>query len=176
MRIISGSLKGRALATPPQGSKGIRPTSDMAREALFSILGRWPQGSFLDLFTGTGAVGVEPWSRGYAPVTAVERDEAAWKLLTQNVRGTDIQTLRKDVLRLPETSFSNLAVAFCDPPYAQGGVLWSQLSSRLHTWLNPTGILVWECDRHDDFLVDGPWERVDVRRYGLAHLHFLEPR
>jgi len=81
MRVVAGTLKGRRLVAPPPGDLRVRPTSDRAREALFSILQRWPQGPFLDLCAGTGAVGLEAHSRGYAPVVCLEAAEPGWTCL-----------------------------------------------------------------------------------------------
>ena len=100
MRVIAGSLKGRRLDAPEDGDLRVRPTSDRAREALFSILQRWPQGAFLDLFSGTGAVALEAFSRGYGPVTAVEKGEPGWSCIQRNLRGTGVKALRSDALAL----------------------------------------------------------------------------
>ena len=84
MRIISGLARGRKLATPGQ-SKAIRPTTDRAREALFSILGtRVESARVLDLFAGTGALGLEALSRGAEQVVFVDYQQAALQLIKQN--------------------------------------------------------------------------------------------
>jgi 16S rRNA (guanine966-N2)-methyltransferase len=172
VRIIAGSIKGRNLQAP----KGpwVRPTADRAREALFSILLRWEQGPFLDLFAGTGAVGLEAWSRGYAPVTSVEVDPGALKCLKANARGTDAQVLAKDVLRLQKDSFPPQSVIFADPPYEDSVELWVALAPRLRQWLAPQGILVWEAG-HPAVLpaVDG-LELLESRRYGAAVFHLFQ--
>ena len=119
LRIIAGTLKGRRLQAP-RGDLAVRPTADRAREALFSILQRWPQGPFLDLFAGTGAVALEAWSRGYGPVACVERDPAALACLKANARGTGLRVLARDAQRLPADAFPPQAVVFADPPYEAG--------------------------------------------------------
>ena len=82
MRIISGTAKGRKLVAPAGQALAIRPTSDRAREALFSILGdRVKQANVLDLFAGTGAVGLEAFSRNARSVVFVENDKSALKIL-----------------------------------------------------------------------------------------------
>ena len=87
MRIISGYAKGRKLFTPPAKGSGIRPTSDRAREALFSIIGEQVQGAaVLDLFAGTGALGLEALSRGAGSVCFVDSYPEALALISQNLQ------------------------------------------------------------------------------------------
>jgi 16S rRNA (guanine966-N2)-methyltransferase len=180
VRIIAGSLRARRLKGPEPGELSIRPTSDRAREALFSILQRWPKASFLDLFSGTGAVALEAWSRGYAPVSAVERDPRALKLLNENARGTDIGVIAKDVRRLPADAFRNLKLIFADPPYAESVALWRELAPRLRPWLDADGLVVWETSADERLDVDeaaegAAWALLDSRTYGAAGFHFLRP-
>lgn len=173
MRVIAGSLKGRRLRTPAKDSLEVRPTSDMAREALFDLLQAWPKGAFLDLYGGTGAVAVEAWSRGYAPVTCVERSPGAAGLAAANAEGTGVVLLRRDVRQLKNEAFSDLAVLFADPPYADSPAAWELLKARAAAWLAPGGVLVWETAERDALPGDPGWELVDSRRYGAARFHFL---
>lgn len=176
MRIIAGRLKGRRLQQPPPGDLAIRPTSDRAREALFSILEAWPKGPFVDLFAGTGAVGLEAWSRGFGPVACVERDPKAWALAQANVRGTEVRVLRGDARRLGPGDFSGLAVLFGDPPYAEAAGALDAVAPNLETWMDPEGLLIWEAAEGAE-LADPPgWERFDQRRYGAACFHFWRRR
>jgi 16S rRNA (guanine(966)-N(2))-methyltransferase RsmD len=124
MRVIAGTHRGRRLRGP-QGSL-IRPTSDRVREALFSILGnRLPSGRVLDLYAGTGAIGIEAISRGAAHVTCVESDAEALKLLRQNMLDCGIahhitvyaHTV-KQFLNRPEQWEGPYDIVFADPPYA----------------------------------------------------------
>nr|WP_320131172.1 RsmD family RNA methyltransferase [uncultured Holophaga sp.] len=174
MRIIAGRLKGRRLASPEPGDMRIRPTADRAREALFSILQRWPQGPFADLFAGTGAVGVEAWSRGYGPVTCVESAPAACVLLDTNIRGTDITVIRKDVRKLSGGVLQGLAVLFVDPPYAEVPALWELLAPRAAGWMAPGGLMVWETDADTVLPPLAGWLAVESRRYGAACFHFFQ--
>lgn len=174
MRIIAGSIKGRRLQSPPEGEQSIRPTSDRSREALFSILQAWPQGAFLDLFAGTGAVGLEAWSRGFSPVTCVERDGRACALAQANARGTEVRVLHKDALRLDEQAFRDLALVFADPPYADSGAMFLRLAARIRPWMMPGGILVWETEQREELPVLEGWLPVDSRRYGAARFHFFQ--
>ncbi len=174
MRIIAGSLKGRRLQSPPAGEQGLRPTSDRAREALFSILQAWPQGAFLDLFAGTGAVGLEAWSRGFSPVTCVEKAGAACALAQANARGTGLRVLQKDAQRLEAEAFRDLALVFGDPPYAHSRDLFQSLAPRIRSWMAPGGILVWETEQREELFPPEGWSSLDSRRYGAACFHFFQ--
>ncbi|HEY3271892.1 MAG TPA: RsmD family RNA methyltransferase [Geothrix sp.] len=171
MRIIAGTLKGRRLLAPPPGDLRVRPTSDRAREALFSILQRWPSGSFLDLCAGTGAVGLEAHSRGYGPVTCVEASEPGWSCLARNAHGTGIMTMRADLRRLPAEAFRDQAVVFLDPPYDQAAALWGRMAARLKSWTAPGGVLVFETDRHTRLELQSGWVLAETREYGAARFH-----
>ncbi|HEX9081401.1 MAG TPA: RsmD family RNA methyltransferase [Holophagaceae bacterium] len=175
MRVIAGSLKGRSLAAPPPRDLRVRPTADRAREALFSILQRWPQGPFLDLCAGTGAVGLEALSRGYAPVTCVEAGEPGWACLRRNAEGTALQVLRQDVQKLEAGRFQSLAVAFLDPPYESVSRLWGQMAGRIRGWMAESGVLVVETDRRTELEFQIGWELAETREYGAARFHFWTP-
>lgn len=175
MRVIAGSLKGRRLEAPPETDLRVRPTSDRAREALFSILQRWPQGAFLDLFSGTGAVALEAFSRGYGPVTAVEKGEPGWGCLSKNLRGTGVAAVKADALALKADRFAGLAIVFADPPYAEAATAWNALAARVKGWLDPGGLVVWETDSEVDLPAAEGWELESVRDYGKARFHFLIP-
>lgn len=176
MRIVAGSLRGRPLMGPPEGDLRVRPTADRAREALFSILQRWPQGPFLDLCAGTGAVGLEAHSRGYGPVTCVEAGEPAWTCLQRNAAGTPVQTLRSDLRRLKADRFQGQAVIFLDPPYDQAAALWKATADLLRAWIAPGGVLVFETARDQSLDSHPGWTWGQIRIYGAAAFHFGEPR
>jgi 16S rRNA (guanine(966)-N(2))-methyltransferase RsmD len=124
MRVIAGSHRGRRLSGP-EGT-ALRPTSDKVRQAIFSILGTQVFGSrFLDLYAGTGAVGIEALSRGATSVTFVESDPKAVQLLQKNIRAC--QLLDRVQVRLGKTAAfldqkdcwgGPYDVLFADPPYA----------------------------------------------------------
>ncbi len=122
MRVIAGSLKGRKLHAPTWG--GLRPTSDKLRETLFNVVAaRVPDARVLDLYAGTGAVGIEALSRGASHVTFVDEDPRALKLIEQNLRICGVSD-RYAIIRfrfdgvtpqsLPAQSFD---LAVLDPPY-----------------------------------------------------------
>ena len=175
MRIIAGSIKGRRLQSPPEGEQSIRPTSDRAREALFSILQGWPQGAFVDLFAGTGAVGLEAWSRGYEPVVAVEQGEPGWGCLQRNAKGTPVVPARADALGLKPEAYHNQAVIFADPPYALAAQAWEALAERARGWIAPDGVLVWETESNLDLAPVPGWRLDSIRDYGRVRFHLFEP-
>jgi 16S rRNA (guanine966-N2)-methyltransferase len=123
MRVIAGSHRGRRLQGP-QGT-ALRPTSDRVREALFSILGnRLPDSRVLDLFAGTGAIGIEALSRGATHVTAVESQAESLKLLRHNIAECGMNALAaiqartvKQFLTRPDLWTGPYDIVFADPPY-----------------------------------------------------------
>lgn len=134
MRIVGGALKGRKLASPR--GLGTRPTSGKVREALFDILGAGVEGvDFLDLFAGTGAVGLEALSRGARRAVLVERSAGTHRILEENAVRTGLFD-RCRLLRMPAAKALSLlaqegwrfGVAFCDPPYADPR--WPELLAR----------------------------------------------
>ena len=124
MRIIAGVFKGRRLATPRGATT--RPTADQVRIALMDTLGpRLPDARVLDLFAGSGSVGLEALSRGAAHATFVERDPRAVEALAENIRTLDVESralvVRGDVTRQLgrlATDGRRFEIVFLDPPYA----------------------------------------------------------
>ena len=128
MRIIAGALKGRRLTAPDWG--GLRPTSDKLRETLFNILAARIEGArVLDAYAGTGAVGIEAFSRGAREVTFIESDRRAHRLIADNLAHCGIASsytvMRQDVGRalrsLERQRGAEYDIVFLDPPYAAGG-------------------------------------------------------
>ena len=136
MRVIAGSHRGRKLSGP-QGT-ALRPTSDKVREAIFSILGAHvPGGRFLDLYAGTGAVGIEALSRGAAAVTFVESDPTAVQLLQKNLQTCQLRNHAQ--IHVGQTSAflqrndwwgGPYDVLFADPPYAA----LDEVDILIHAW------------------------------------------
>ena len=175
MRVVAGTLRGRRLAPPPPGDRRVRPTADRAREALFSILQRWPVGPFLDLCAGTGAVGIEAHSRGYAPVVCVESGDPGWTCLRKNVAGLSVQAVRADLGRLKVDAYQGQAVIFLDPPYDQAVDFWARHSRSWRSWISPGGVLVFETDRNTTLELQPEWNLAETREYGAARFHFWIP-
>jgi 16S rRNA (guanine(966)-N(2))-methyltransferase RsmD len=147
VRIIAGALKGRRLVTPTW--EGLRPTSDKLRETLFNILGARTDGAhLLDLFAGTGAVGLEALSRGAARVVGIESDPRAVALIGRNLAAcgaaADYTIHSGDVLTAlatlrPARAFD---IVFLDPPYAFTRT--RDVLAAAATHLSPEGVLVLE--------------------------------
>jgi 16S rRNA (guanine(966)-N(2))-methyltransferase RsmD len=182
MRITGGKYGGQKMLGPTH--QGLRPTTDRVREALFSILGDsfW-QGRVLDLFAGTGALGIEALSRGARYVCFVEKDPKGLRLIKQNLQNlpdvtTKVRVFPGDVLRiLPRISREEQAfdLILLDPPFK--AKLWLRLLeviSRLPL-LAPTGQLVVEITKADSIPDQvGCLQRVDKRVYGEVSLEFWQ--
>lgn len=178
MRVVAGRLKGLKLLGPPRNAE-VRPTEDRVREALFSTLGPPPGGvAFLDLCAGTGAVGLEAWSRGFASVTFVERDKTVAAVTRRNMvlaleRGaTDLHLLPLPLDRALGRLTGSYRVAFCDPPYAMvDEALVVLLAEKVP--LDEGGILVVESRGKQD-MPDraGPLSLLRRSRYGCCALSY----
>lgn len=121
MRIISGTYKGRRINPPKK--LPVRPTTDMAKEALFNILNNlyyFDEITVLDLFAGTGSISYEFASRGTQNITAVDQDYGCIKFINETAETFEmpIQTIKGDVFKFIETSRQQATVIFADPPYA----------------------------------------------------------
>ncbi len=169
MRVIAGTYKSRLLAAPRGLS--VRPTGDRARESLFAVLGEEVrEGPFLDLFAGTGAVGLEALSRGAPAAIFVERDRAALAALRRNVGSLHAEDLCRILPLDWRAALSRLAAegadftaVFADPPYDGGLAAASLLSEDLGAILRPGGILVVE-HRRKSTLPDPPGHLSPARR------------
>lgn len=182
MRIIGGDFRGRRLASVGKGDAGahLRPTSDRVRESLFNILqsghgDRLNGARVLDLFAGTGALGLEALSRGAEAVTFVENGRTALKLLRENIRicnaeGTT-RILQKDARRLG-TAPGAFDLIFLDPPYAKGMGELALSAALSEGWLAPGALVVWE-ESASITPPDG-LTLLDERRYGDTMIRLLE--
>jgi 16S rRNA (guanine966-N2)-methyltransferase len=168
MRVVAGAYGGRRLAAP-DGS-ATRPTSDRVREALFSVLGTSVQGArVLDLFAGSGALGIEALSRGAASAVFVDRAPRAIGAVRANLAALGIDA---DVRRIEARAWLRTASArseaydlvFLDPPYRRAAELGRELSEGLAAVLAPGARVVTESDRRDPLELDLPV--ADERRYG----------
>jgi len=170
MRVIAGSHGGRRLKAPP--GRGTRPTSDRVREALFSMLGELRAERVLDLFAGTGALGIEALSRGAGAVVFVERDQGAARILRENLRTLEIGPDRAEVRRGEALAALRTArergefydLVFIDPPYGDAARLAPKLSALLSPLLAPGARVVTESDRRGPLRLDAPV--ATERRYG----------
>ncbi|AYG95987.1 16S rRNA (guanine(966)-N(2))-methyltransferase RsmD [Brevundimonas naejangsanensis] len=184
MRIVAGSLKGRAIATPE--GQNTRPTSDRARQAIFNVLEHapWAEGlheaRVIDLYAGSGALGFEALSRGGAFCLFVDTDDGARGAIRENMDAYGLfgrcRVHRRSATDLgprPGSAGEAFTLAFLDPPYAKG--LGEQTLARLLEggWLAPGAIVVFERGS-DEPEIDTPgYERLDARDYGAARVLFL---
>ncbi len=175
MRIIGGRCRGKRLSSPPDQS--VRPTSERAREALFNIFdhaGLITDARFLDLFCGTGAVGLEAFSRGAAEVWLIDEDT---HLASANVaalgRPDSVQVRRMDATSLPRPS-GRFNVVFMDPPY-RSGLAAPALSALNRGWLESDALIVIELAAKEAFDPPAGFVMEQDRRYGAARLIFLRP-
>ncbi|MGO9490339.1 MAG: 16S rRNA (guanine(966)-N(2))-methyltransferase RsmD [Solirubrobacteraceae bacterium] len=153
MRVIAGLHGGRRLKAP--AGRGTRPTSDRVREALFAILGDLDGQRVLDLFAGSGALGIESLSRGAASVVFVERDAAAARTLRENLDAlgvpAEVAALRRgDALAALHTARrrgETYDLVFIDPPYGESRRWGPVLSAVLPSLLAPGSRIVVESDR-----------------------------
>ena len=176
MRIAGGMYGGRILAVPKSDS--VRPTQDRVREALFSMLaGEVPGAEFLDLFAGSGAVGLEAVSRGAASAVFVERDARHLETIKKNIAAlgaAGVETIRADAYRwIASYSGKGFDIAFADPPYALGEK--NGYESVLATLgergvVKPGGVFVAEMTSAQSAGNVPGWELLRDREYGKTRL------
>jgi 16S rRNA (guanine966-N2)-methyltransferase len=164
VRVVAGDFKGRRLYAP-RGSR-TRPTADRVREALFSMLGDVTGARVLDLYAGSGALGIEALSRGAESALFVERDERALAALRRNLEavGVDAGVRRQDVLRFLARSEGTFDLVFCDPPYDDAPRVAGPLSEALPAILGENARIVTESDKRNPLLL--PLPLVVERAYG----------
>jgi len=179
VRIIAGIYRGRPLASVGKGdpSAHLRPTTDRVRESLFNMLdgGRFGapfEGAHvLDLFAGTGALGLEAMSRGAGSAVFVDNGRKAVSLIKANIdtlRCTNTRVIPKDATRLPKCDGDRATLVFLDPPYGKnlgGRALQSAIQQG---WLADDALVVWE-ENAPQSVPDG-FRLLDTRRYGDTHV------
>ena len=185
MRIIGGQWRGLHLAEVGAGDPKahLRPTSDRVREAIFNLLINGRHGDLvtgrlvLDLFAGTGALGLEAVSRGAISATLVENGRTAQSLIGQNIAKMRVQgqvaLLPRDATKLPPAP-SPFNLIFLDPPYGKALGEAALQSARAQGWIAPDAIVVWE-----EGTPPAPpqgFALLDQRRYGDTWVTLLEPQ
>jgi 16S rRNA (guanine966-N2)-methyltransferase len=182
MRVVAGRLKGRRLVAPE--GPDVRPTADKARQAVFNIIEhgnlseRPLDGAVVvDVFAGTGAMGIEALSRGAARCTFVENNRAALVALDANLKAcrlmsAEARVLRTDALRLPPAS-EPADLVFLDPPYGEGLGAPALGALAVGGWLRDGALCVLELARRDEFSPPAGFTLLDERRYGAARVVFL---
>lgn len=183
MRIIAGKYRGTRLAALGKGDESarLRPTPDRVRESLFSMLTHRSvlHGAVvLDVFAGTGALGLEALSRGAQSVVFIENGRTGQRLIQENIdklqASGETQILRADATRLGAWPHAPFDLVFLDPPY--GKSLGEKAIERLRdgNWLARNALLVVE-----DSTAKGPlegFERLDHRRFGESHITLLSAK
>ncbi len=183
MRIVGGRLGGRTVVSPK--SQAIRPTSDRLRESLFNILAHGygdplPGARVLDLFAGTGALGLEAMSRGAAFALFIDDGAEARALMRQNVEALGLggvtRIFRRDATRLgavhPNEPFG---VVFLDPPYRKALAEKSLASLRDGSWLAPDALVIVEEAADAGFAPPEGFAEIERRRYDDTEFAFLRP-
>jgi 16S rRNA (guanine966-N2)-methyltransferase len=183
MRVIGGRLRGRNLAAPK--SNTIRPTSDRLRESAFNILAHAygdpvANARVLDLFAGTGALGIEAVSRGAAFTLFVDDGAEARALIRQNVDtlglGAVTRVFRRDATKLgPAHPVEPFGLAFLDPPYRKGLAEQALASMRAGGWLLPDALVVVEEAADAVFAAPAGFEELERRSYDDTVIVMLRP-
>ncbi|ARC87323.1 16S rRNA (guanine(966)-N(2))-methyltransferase RsmD [Rhodovulum sp. MB263] len=184
MRIVAGRFRGRALASVGKGDPAahLRPTTDRVRESLFNLLMNGGYGDpvegarVLDLFAGTGALGLEALSRGAAHVCFVEDGRKALALIHENVglcrAGAECTVLRRNATRPGPAPDAPATLVFLDPPYGKGLGEKALAAMLANGWIAPGALIVWE----EGAAIDPPegLALLDSRRYGETAISILE--
>ena len=181
MRVVGGRFRGRALATPR--SHDIRPTSDRLRESLFNILAHsydlpQPETRVLDLFAGTGALGVEAISRGAAHALFVESGVEGRGIIRTNMETLSLNGVAK-ILRRDATDLGHAGtiapfdLVFLDPPYGKGLGEKALASAAAGRWLKPAALCVLEERASGKVETPPGFEILDERTSGETRLTFL---
>lgn len=182
MRIIAGKHRGRKIEAPK--GKDIRPTTDRCREALFNLLMHGPfdespviNQSALDLCCGTGALGLEAFSRGAAHVTFIDQNRKSLELAEYNVEALHEQAnarfIQSDVVHLPRAS-EPVALIMMDAPYRSGLVSPAYDALVAKRWLKPGTILAFEQDHKESFPELENGDIITQRNYGKTRITLVE--
>lgn len=182
IRITAGAFKGKPLRVPD--GEAVRPTSDRARQALFNRLEhsfqdygfRLRGARVVDLFAGTGALGLEALSRGAGHVSFIETSPASRRVLESNIAALDVDdkvaVLTLDATALPAPS-QPYDLALLDPPYDEPLAQPAIDSLTAKEWLTDTGLVVAETAKEDSLTAPGGWIIEDSRAYGRGALTYL---
>ncbi|HST13995.1 MAG TPA: 16S rRNA (guanine(966)-N(2))-methyltransferase RsmD [Gaiellaceae bacterium] len=171
MRIIAGTHRGRRIVAPK--GRDTRPTSDRVRENAFNLIGPVDDAEVLDLFAGSGAMGLEALSRGAARATFVEQDRDACRVIGANLDTLGLKgiVLQLDAVRALQQDKRTYDLVLCDPPY---GYDPSRLAPHLAKLLTDDGVLVWETSSREPAPEVPGLQQRTTRTYGSARLTLLE--
>jgi 16S rRNA (guanine966-N2)-methyltransferase len=172
VRIVAGEHRGARIFAPK--GRDTRPTSDRVREAAFNLIGPVDGAAVLDLFAGSGAMGLEALSRGAASATFVENDRDACRTIDRNIeklRVTGARVVQNDVIQALSMDQRTYDLVLCDPPY--GWARHDRLAPYLVRALAPDGVLVYETGSREEPAIEGLSMRTS-RTYGSARLTLFE--
>ena len=188
MKVVGGAHKGRRIFTP-KGIK-VRPTAERTREAIFNILthglidwsGNLTGANVLDVFCGTGALGIEALSRGAGHVTFLEQSEVILTLTKRNaaigIDSTRSTTfLKLDATNLPQPPRaikSPCQIAFLDPPYGKNLAVPALINLKAKRWLTQGALAVLETNIDESFLEPPGYKILEKRTYGITQIIFLQ--
>jgi 16S rRNA (guanine966-N2)-methyltransferase len=175
VRIISGIRRGQNLKVPHTA----RATTDRVREAIFSILEEAQDKVVLDLYAGSGSLGLEALSRGARSVCFVDISKAAQGAIRDNLRDHElgaVQIFKQDAFEFLRKTTDTFGWIFCDPPY--DGVDYGRLLHALiqSTALGSESLLILESDRYHALVIPEELELIDKRKFGDTVIHFLKKR
>ncbi|MGB3503612.1 MAG: 16S rRNA (guanine(966)-N(2))-methyltransferase RsmD [Mesorhizobium sp.] len=181
MRVVGGAFRGRPLATPRTAS--IRPTSDRTREAVFNVLahrfGGLPEDArVLDLFAGTGALGIEALSRGAAYCLFIEESAEGRGLVRDNIEALGLQgrtkLFRRDATALGDAgTLGKFGLLFADPPYGKDLATQALVSAANGGWLSNGALCVVEEASGAPFTLDPRFELIEERAYGETVIRYI---
>ena len=178
MRVISGIARGKKLFSPT--TEATQPTMDRAKETLFNMLESWRlkegkgwgQISFLDVFAGSGAIGIEAWSRGVKSPYFMENDVDALKILNQNLALVKLPKVGAVDALNPSPAPRAMSVVFMDAPYNKG--LTEKALSSIVSLLNKGALCLIEMEKNENLEFPKYYNILDERRYGIAKIVIAE--
>jgi 16S rRNA (guanine(966)-N(2))-methyltransferase RsmD len=178
MRVIAGKYKNRILKTVPDNS--VRPATDKVRGAIFNVMQSridWSQAIVLDLFAGSGSVGIEALSRGAKKVIFVENSRSAIKFLAANLETigavNDAQMVQGDVFQFLKSAYRKYDVIFADPPYALESLAALPNTIFESSVVADDGYLIIEHPAKFEFLPGSKWETAVQKIYGRTTVSFI---
>ena len=172
MRIITGSKRGMKLLSPPEDAP-IRPTADRTKESVFNLIHSDFDGSFLDLFAGSGQIGIEALSRGAPKAVFCDNSKVAIDLIKTNLKKTgfdNYELFYGDYKKYLKTTSERFSVIFIDPPYEKGLTEKAlEVIGRDDSCLSENGMVIVEC-RYNEKIPEkiGKLRIADRRKYGIA--------
>lgn len=178
MRIIAGSAKRREIKVP---KALVRPTTDRTREAMFSMISSFlPHARVLDIFAGSGALGLEALSRGAQSCDFVELHKSCAQIVEDNIKNLRLKggsVILADALKFITRTVQPYDLIFADPPYwkQQGDFDFvAELLKKAQNSLTPDGLCVIEVSKHYTLNVPPAWQKIDERVYGSCKVIFLQ--